>query len=279
MKFKAYYEADGGRFRKGISKWEPWYLYDENHNLILDENGQKIVEYYTVKDDNGNDWVQPPKTILVDIEKQREVAVDWVNESVIPYCFLGSYYCQNEYKGSYSPDVKVGDGTVEYPAGVGTPIITKCLGSDGKYHDIKITLIGYWKGQDAIDYAIKFSEKNRGFDVNSVIQLICYELKIENLEGKAFAFESDMFLSDKNSNNSTRTGTMYGFHEKATVEANGSIVINDWATSTELEQKYVCWGESFDRAYATVYFKVLAGEGNVPTYSAYKAFTGESQVE
>lgn len=277
-RFDAYYEADGGKFNKATSKWEPWYKRDENNNYILDENGEKIVNYYSVKDDQGNDWIQPSKKIKVDVEKSRQVEVKWVNDSVIPYCFMGAYYCQNEYKGSFSPDVRIGDGTIEYPAGVGTPIITKCLGTDGKYHDVKVTMTGYWTGQDAIDYAVSFSEKNRGFDINSVVQLICYEISVENLEKEDFSFTSEMFLSDKNSNKSTRTGTMYGFYSNATVKAGDSVVINDWATSTELAQKYATWGISFNRVYNTIYFRILAGDGDVPTYSAYKAFTGESEV-
>lgn len=278
IRFDAYYEESGGKFIKGVSRWEPWYLRDENNNFILDENGEKIVNYYSIKDENGNDWIQPSETVIVDVEKEKQVDVTWVKDSIIPYCFLGAYYCQNEYSGTFSPDVRIGDGTIENPAGVGTPIITKCLGTDGKYHDIKVTLTGYWTGKDAIDYAVSFSERNRGLDINSVIQLICYEVKIENLEKSDFTFKSDMFLADKNSNKSTRTGTMYGFLDKATVKAGESVIINDWATSTELAQKYVCWGSSFNREFSTIYFKVLAGEGNVPTYSAYKAFTGESGV-
>ena len=38
------------------------------------------------------------------------------------------------------------------------------------------------------------------------------------------------------------------------------------------------WGKSFNRQFETVYFKVLAGTGEVPKYSAYKAFTGESSM-
>lgn len=278
MRFDAYYKADHGKFHKGVSKWEPWYLRDGNNNFILDEKGKKIVNYYSIKDDQGNDWIQPDKKILVDVEKERQIEVEWKKDSVIPYCFMGAYYCQNEYDGSFSPEVRVGDGSIEHPAGVGTPIITKCLGTDGKYHDVKVTMVGYWEGQDAIDYAVSFSEKNRGFDINSVVQLICYEMKIENLENKAFTFKSDMFLSDRSANKSTRTGTMYGFYSEATVKGGESVIINDWATSTELQQKYASWGSSFNREYKVVYFKVLAGDGDVPTYSAYKAFTGESRV-
>lgn len=276
--FDAYYKADKGKFKKGVSKWEPWYLRDDNNNYILDEDGKKIVNYYSVKDKDGNDWIQPSKKVLVDVKKKREVEDPWVPDSVIPYCFIGAYYCQNQYDGSFSPDVKIGDGSLENPAGVGTPIVTKCLGTDGKYHDVKVTLMGYWKGQDAIDYALSFSEKNRGFDVNSVVQLICYEIKVENLEDKKFSFDSEMFLSDRNSNQSQRAGTMYGFTSSEKLKGHQSVIINDWDTSTEIDQKYVCWGSSFNRKYDVIYFRALAGEGNVEPYSAYKSFTGESHV-
>ena len=174
----------------------------------------------------------------------------------------------------------MGDGTVAHPAGVGTPIITKVLGTDGKYHDIKVTLKGYWVGQDAIDYAVTFSEKNRGFDPNSPVQLICYEVEVYNLEDKDFTFDSEMMLCDKSASKTGRTGTMYGFnYEGVTVKSKDSVIFNDWATSTELEQKYVAWGKSFNRQYEPVFFKVLAGTGEVPTYSAYTEFTGNSTIE
>ena len=265
--FDQYYVSDNGVYTEGVSQWQPVYELDEDGNPVVGEDGTQVVDYYMVKDEDGNDWKQPSETI--------EVKIDFESESVIPYCFLGAYYCQNEYDGDYSPEVKVGDGTIEFPAGVGTPIITKCLGTDGNYHDIKVTLMGYWLGQDAIDYAVSFSEKNRGFDINSVIQLITYEVQIENLEKEPFTFTSDMFLADKNSNKSTRTGNMYGFASEIEVPSGGTVILNDWATSTEIEQKFVCWGSSFERKYPVVYFKVLAGEDDIPTYSAYKSFTGE----
>lgn len=276
--FDAYYKADKGKFKKGVSKWEPWYLRDDNNNFILDDDGKKIVNYYSVKDKDGNDWIQPSKMVLVDVEKERQVEDPWVPDSVIPYCFIGAYYCQNQYDGLFSPEVRIGDGSFENPAGVGTPIVTKCLGTDGKYHDVRVTLQGYWKGQKAIDYALTFSEKNRGFDINSVIQLICYEISVENLEDKEFSFESEMFLSDRNSNQTQRAGTMFGFTETETLKPHEIVTINDWDTSTEIDQKYVCWGSSFNRMFDVVYFRVLAGEGEVEPYSAYKSFTGEDHV-
>ena len=103
----------------------------------------KIVNYYSIKDENGDDWIRPSKTIIVNVEKERQVPIEWTNDSVIPYCFIGAYYCQNEYNGSFSPEVKVGDGTINHPAGVGTSVITKCKDINGKFHDVRVTMTGY----------------------------------------------------------------------------------------------------------------------------------------
>lgn len=278
--FKERYDSDNGVFDKNTSLWEPWYVYNEKNEVQLDENGNKKVRYYSVKDENGNDWIQPSKTIWQDVEKEREVPVEYIPEKAVPYCFLGAWYAQNEYDGEVPSDVRVGDGSIEHPAGVGTPIITHVKGTDGKYHDVRVTLKGYWVGEDAIDYAVSFSEKNRGFDPKSPVQLICYEVELENLEDKDFTFDSEMMLCDKSASRTGRTGTMYGFnYEGVTVKAKDKVIFNDWATSTEIKQKYVAWGKSFNREYETVFFKVLAGTGEVPSYSAYKAFTGESTIE
>lgn len=263
-------EADGGKFTKK-STWEPWYLRDENNNFVYDENGEKVVNYYSIKDENGNDWIQPDEKIMGKVEKEREVDDPFVPESSITYVWCGANFIENEYTGKSDTTMQIGDGSKERPAGVGTEIVTVVLGDDGKYHDVKVTLTGYWIGKNAIDYSIGFSEKNRGFDNSSVVKLITYEVQVENLDKKNdITIDSEMYLADENSNQSARTGTMYGFYgEKITIPAGKITVINDWATSTELERKYVCWGKSFGRNFPTVWFKVLAGNGGViETYDA-----------
>lgn len=278
--FIVYYEADNGKFNKYTSKWEPWYLRDANDNYIYDDNGEKVVNYYSIKDENGNDWIQPDETILVDVEKIRQVEDPWVEETAILYNWIGQNYIKNKYSGVGDVTVRVGDGSAERPAGIGTTVITKMLGTDGKYHDVKVAMLGYWTEQNAIDYAETFSTKNKGFTTSSVVQLICYEISIENLEDKPVTFmSSEMTLADRNRNISSRTGTMYGFSEEVTIKPDEVVVINDWATSTELAQKYVCWGKSFGRQYDMVFFDVLAGTGNIPTYSAYEQFTGKSTMD
>lgn len=276
--FNQYYTADNGVYNQWSSKWEPFYKVDENGSPILDENGQKVIDYYTVKKDDGTVWKEPSKTILVDVDKVKKVEAKWVEETGIHYNFIGQYYIHNEYEGSYSTIVRVGDGSKSSPAGIDTSIITKVLCTDGKYHDVKVSLVGYWKDQDAIDYAERFSTKNRGLTTDSPVRLICFEVLIENLENTHIEFVSEMTLADKNTNISSRTGTMYGFTQNVKLDAYKSVVINDWATSTELDQKYVCWGKSFSKNIDMVYFNILAGSGDIPPYSAYEQFTGKGQL-
>lgn len=278
--FNKYYEEDNGEFVKGVSKWEPWYLRDKNNEFVRDKDGNLIVNYYSVKDENGKDWIEPDKTIMVSVEKHRDVDDPWVEEKTIKYSCMGTHYIQTKYSGDGETSFRVGDGSKDRPAGIGTTIITKILCEDNKYHDVRVALVGYWTSQDAIDYAEMFSTKNRGFTTVSVVQLITFEVQIENLENKPITFKNtEMSLADANSNISSRTGTLYGFSEHVTLEAGEKKIINDWASSTELEQKYVVWGKDFGRQYPMVYFDCLAGTGNIPTYSAYKAFTGQSSID
>lgn len=218
--------------------------------------------------------------ILEWVEPERKFANGYTPELVIPYTWCGAYYAQNEYKGTSNKDAQVGDGSFELPAGIGTTVITKALCEDGKFHDVKVTLESYYIGKNAIDYAISFSEKNRGFDPTAPVKLICYEIRVENLEDEPITVIADMFLSDEHSNQSAKTGTMYGFYSKATIPAGGADIINDWATSTELDQKYVCWGKSFQRQYPVVWFKLLAGSGEeVPTYNANESYINRSNID
>lgn len=298
--FLSYFEADGGiydpdgdpqftnvqkSFKKGRSKWEPWYLRDDNNVIQKHPDGTYIVNYFSVKDENGNDWIQPAAEIEKEVENVRKLEDPWVEETGIWYNWCGLHFLET-YTGPGSTVTRVGDGSRERPAGIGTTIITKVLGTDGMYHDVKVALMGYWTGQGAIDYAEKFSSKNRGFTTASVVQLICYEVYVENLESEPIEFlSSEMTLTDRNSNISSRTGTMYGFTDTVTLEGRGSktkgntVILNDWATSTELAQKYVCWGKSFGRQFSMVYFDCLAGTGEIPSYSAYHQFTGQSSID
>lgn len=299
--FLAYFESDGGiydpeadppfqnvrpSFHPSTSKWEPWYLRDDNNVIQTYPDGTYIVNYFSVKDENGNDWIQPAEEIEVEVEKVRNLEDPWEEERGIWYNWIGVHWLLTEYNGKGSTLTRVGDGSREHPAGIGTEIITKVLCTDGEYHAVKVALLGYWLREDAINYSERFSTKNRGFTTASVVQLITYEVSVENLEEDPIEFiSSEMTLCDKNGNISARTGTMYAFTElvnlngRKVVDGSNKIILNDWATSTELDQKYVTWGKTFGKKYNMVYFNVLAGTGNIPSYSAYKQFTGQSSID
>lgn len=260
--FITYYESDNGRYNKYTSLWEPFYLRDENNEFVIDEDGNKVVDFYTIKDENGKDWVQPDSEIPAEVIKEREVEAEFTPEMMINYVWCGSYYVENLYTGNSPKEMQVGDGSETNPAGVGTRVITKVLGADGVMHDIRLTMTGYWLEQNAIDYAMLYSENNRGFDATSIVKLICVEFKVENLEDSAITISSEAYLGDGYGNTSARNGTMYGFYnEDITIEPHSSVVINDWSNSTEIYTKYLCWGSSFTRGeLAPVYFRILAGD-------------------
>ena len=288
--FLKYYEEDGGsydpatntfsggHFDPKTSKWEPWYLRDDNNQMVYDENGEKVVNYYTVKDENGDDWVQPDEVVTVNVQKSREVSNDWIDETGVPYAMSGTYYISHDYTGKYPTAFKVGDGSIGFPAGIGTPIITKAKDVNGNYVDVRVTLLGYWTGQDAIDYAESFSAQNRGFTLSSPVKLLCCELRVENVSEEPISFRSEMTLCDKNANISNKTGTLYGFTDIVTLNPGEEKIINDWVSSTDIDLKYLCWGNSFGRTYPTIYFDALAATGEVPSYSAYEQFTGDPLI-
>lgn len=194
------------------------------------------------------------KTEVVEVENVYE------HETVIPYTWIGSYYCLHEYNGKGGVIAQFGDGTQDLPAGVGTEIVTKAIDIYGVAHDVKVTLTGYWVGKDAVDYALRFSEQNRGLEGDSLTTLMCYEVRIENLEDKAFTLDCDVCLADKNGNQSSRTGKMFGFTSQGTIPPHESIMLQDWVNSPDMRTKYLIWGKSFRRQFDLVWFNLLAGD-------------------
>ena len=265
-KFLPEFEKDGGTYDKQTNKFsdvEP----TETSTWYKNEEGKFVIK--------EGELVQPEYMIITKEEVNEPIELEWVEETGIAYNWLGLYYLTNDYKGTGSTVTRYGDGTIDKPAGVGTSIITKVKGTDLKYHDVRITLVGYWTGQDAIDYIYQQSSSNRGFQSNAALQFICYELQIENLEDKEFTFSSEMALTDNKGTVSMYSGVLYGFKNKnIVIKPLETIYINDWAASLEINQKYVAWGKSFNLQHPLIYFNLLAGTGEIPPYSAYKQFTG-----
>lgn len=202
------------------------------------------------------DTKAPDKKVMVNIVDGES----FPTEEVIHYRWLGSYYLQNEYSKDKPIMPQVGDGTFEKPAGIDTSIITKAIGSDGLAHDIRIELNTVLRDQEAIDYLSKFSEQNRGFIVAGALKLICFEYTVTNLETAPITITDDLVLCDKNSDQSSKTGSIFGLTESVTLKQGESAVMQNWGTSTEMDRKYLIWGKSFNRNYPSVWFKVLAGD-------------------
>lgn len=220
-----------------------------------DSNG-KEYDFYTIIEGKGkkkSKVEQPPKSVIKDLGAD----INFVNGSGVTYTWIGAYYCANEVEGGVVEPQR-GDGTFERPAGIGTTVITKAVNPDGSTTDIKVALKGYWVGQDAINYAVKFSDKNRGFDSSSVISLICWEIEVTNLSDKEATIRSDLGLCDANAGVYSRTGSMYGFKDSVKLKSGESAVIQDWATSLDIDKKFCVWGKSFKREYNPVWFDILA---------------------
>ena len=265
-KFLPEFEKDGGTYDTQTNKFSDTQP-TEASTWYINENSKYVIK--------EGELVQPDYMIVTQEEVNEQIELDWVEETGIAYNWLGLYYLTNDYTGEGSTVTRYGDGTLDRPAGVGTSIITKVKGTDLKYHDVRVTLVGYWTGADAIDYIYQQSTSNRGFQANAALQFICYELQIENLEDAEFTFNSEMALTDNKGTVSMYSGVLYGFNNKdITIKPLESLYINDWAASLEINQKYVAWGKSFGIDHNLVYFNLLAGTGEIPPYSAYKQFTG-----
>lgn len=245
---------DNGKW-KWNSEWDFVYKRDEDGSYIY-EDGERVIDYYVLLDEEGESILAPEMKVMVEVQKERTVEDIYVPESIIPYTFLGSYYCQFVYEGESSTVVEVGDGSFEKPAGIGTPMITKALCSDGLYHDVSVTLINYYVNQDAIDYAVSLSEKNRGLDNASAIRYIMLEVSIKNLESAPITLVSDIYLADSSENSSAKTGTIAGVSESQTINSQETVVFSDWVSSSTIDKRYICWGKTFARVYPVVWFNV-----------------------
>jgi hypothetical protein len=204
-----------------------------------------------------------------DFKKMLDSFGEVISEkSAVSHTWIGVYFVQNEYTGG---DVLLSnaDGSKEYPAEIGTQIITKMRCDDDKYHDVKVTLKGVWMGDEAVDYAQALDTRNVGVVANGVKKTICFEIDIENLESKTitpFASDSltdtsmiETFLSDSYGNVGVRVGTLYGFKESGSIKPGETVTFKSWCNSADIDMKYFCWGKSFERKHPVKWFKILAG--------------------
>lgn len=245
--------------------YEPYYLRDENNKIVKDENGNKVVNFYVLFEPNssgkkvrdktspyGYKYIpEPEHTVMVDVEKERQVEDPWVAGSVFKYNFTGySYVLDNGLS------IRAGDGSAENPAAEDTDVFSKVITSEGVF-DINISLKKSYVGVDAIQYAIDHSEKNRGLDSSSVVKIVVCEFSVTNLSDSVITFTPDMVLVDSTGSKLSRTGTIYGLTELYTLQPGETVVVQDWASSTDLQRYQVAWGKSFDTSIPIQYFNVV----------------------
>ena len=187
--------------------------------------------------------------------------------------WLGAYYLSNEYvydnnHGGVSP--QLGDGSFEQPASVGTPVVTYVLRGGGeeslRKYPIRVTMIEFGVSQDAIDYFQSKDVQNRGYDVTSEVQYCYYVFEITNLSNETLDIYDNASLCDSSANVSNRTGMIYGLQDHVVLAPEETGYIETWGRSTELNLKYVIWGADFARRESPVWFRVLAGDLEDPTW-------------
>ena len=239
-------------FAMVITGWKPTITQQEQDNPEYAKYQRGIAEGTIT----ANATV-PEKKIMVNV-----VTGDaFPSEQIIPYTWIGAYYLQHEYKnGNTIVLPQVGNGTIDRPAGVNTVVLTKAIDTSGYAHDIKLTLTGIWREQDAINYLSKFSEQNRGISNTADVKMLCAEFSVQNLTNAPITIKEDMALCDKSGNLSSKTGLIYGLTDTLTLAPNESKTIQAWTSSTDLDRKYLIWGRSYNKQFSPTWFKVLAGD-------------------
>ena len=246
--------------------YEPFYLRDEKNKIVKDENGNKVVNFYVLFEadekgrkikDNSSPYKykyipEPPKTVMVDVQRVRQVEDPWVSGLTLPFNWVGyNYIVSNDLP------IRSGDGSREFPLGLDTWKITKLTLHEGSSIDAKISMKGYYVGEEAVKYALSLSEKNRGLDSSSVVQLVICEFEISNLSDMPVVFKPDMVLVDEYGSKLSRTGTLYGVEDSISLGAGETIRVVDWCTSTDLLRYQAAWGRSYDVDTDLMYFNVV----------------------
>lgn len=190
----------------------------------------------------------------------------------ISHIWCGAYYLLEEYSedGNHNEMIpQLGDGSKEQPASLDTPVITYIIQTNGNGEEVKlpirVTMKEFGVSQDAIDWFEKKDIQNRGFNISSEVQYCYYVFEVTNLSKETLTVYDNTALCDENANSSGRTGVVYGLQDSVTLVPGESGTIESWNRSTELNQKYVIWGNDFARREEPVWFRVLAGDLEDPT--------------
>lgn len=156
----------------------------------------------------------------------------------------------------------VGDGTKENPAGLNTSIRTN-IGNGEESKPIRIELTEFKQGQDAIDVFNSKDSRNFGFSTESQRVYISGKIQVTNISMDEITVKEDTAIVDDQLNKTASTGTVYGLKREATLKAGESIELDFWASSTEINSRYLIWGKSYNREQPVIWFKVLNAEDGI----------------
>lgn len=249
-------------------EWDEWNKLPDEEKAEIEEPSKTLemmqpskewLEWDSLEDKDGAEEPQKydPKLII---------SMDW----------CGSYYLINEHyvldengnKVKQSIDAELGDGSLENPASIGTDVVTSFVRKyttdtgEEKYesYSIRIRLTDFKVSEEAIEWFQTKDERNRGYDIKSEIQYCCYTYEVTNLSSETITITDCTSLSDGNANLAPRTGTVYGLQEEVTLKPDETSYIESWGNSTELNTKYLIWGNNFERKEPVVWFRVLSGD-------------------
>lgn len=246
------------------TEWVKWDKLDEEEKKDKKEPDKVLKEL-----EPRTEWVQ--WSAKSEEEKKKELEPEKYDpKQVISKVWCGSYYLLNEHeivdengnKVKQAISAMVGDGSFENPSGMNTQLVTSVfVEENGKRvaKPIRIELIDYRVSEEAIKYFESKDERNRGIDVTSEVQYCSYSFRITNLSGAKLSIKDNSSLADSSANMAPRTGTMYGMVDELTLNPDESGVIESWGSSTELNKKYVVWGEDFQREEPVIWFRLLMG--------------------
>ena len=220
---------------------------------------------------SGYSWDSSNQTVKSALESRKEllkiepIPYTFTNSSakpkkVLEHGWVGYSFIHSKKSDKVSSDVPTGDGSYDKPFTLGTSFDTKALGTDGEYHDVRVTVTGIKVGKDAIKDAVTYDQRNQGFTTESSMVLTTFKFKVENLSDKEVEINSEFTLSDKDLNLTSRTGNMYSFPERKTLKPHETVDMADWAYAKDTETLCLVWGKTFNRKYPAYFINVLGDE-------------------
>lgn len=216
-----------------------------------------FFEPYSIEDGlpTSKEWYRWSCSPTKDYEEEP---YKWDLDHVVGYDWCGAYHLKVEL-GENAVMAKLGDGTLEDPASVGTPVITDWV-EDGVKYPIEVIMTEYGSSEDAIDWFESKDKRNRGYDIKSEVQYVYYVFNIRNMSESTITVIDDSSLCDRYKNLSARTGTVYGLQDSVTLAPGESGVIESWSNSIELNKKYIIWGKTYSKTENIIWFRKLMGD-------------------